>query len=137
MAQFLQPDHSRGDANTLEGYRAVHERPAAFEGSDGYSYSAEILVGETGEAEPSRRAGACLFFVQWARIGASAPMGHLESDWLAFASTEEAARATLGAMALSDVKRVLDALIAERLGGEAPRRRWWDAMAADDPAGDA
>jgi hypothetical protein len=34
MAQFRQPDFSRGDPNTLGGYMAVHDRPAAFEGSD-------------------------------------------------------------------------------------------------------
>ena len=40
MAQFRQPDHSKGDANTLGGYIAVHDRPAAFEGADGFSYTA-------------------------------------------------------------------------------------------------
>ena len=35
MGQFLPADHSRGDANTIGGYIAVHSRPAAFEGSDG------------------------------------------------------------------------------------------------------
>ena len=38
-AQHRQPDHSRGDANTLGGYAAVHDRPAAFEGADGFSYT--------------------------------------------------------------------------------------------------
>jgi hypothetical protein len=35
-ARFRQPDHSKGDASTIGGYAAVHDRPAAFEGSDGF-----------------------------------------------------------------------------------------------------
>lgn len=131
-AQHRQPDHSRGDANTLGGYAAVHDRPAAFEGSDGFSYSAEILAeraGETGMGEW----GACLFFVKWSRIGASSPMGHLESDYLAYAATEADAVQALGSMSLAAVTDVLNGLIAEREGG-TPARRWWDAMRADDSA---
>ena len=40
--QWLQPDHSLGDANTIGGYMRVHARPAAFEGPDGLSYSVAI-----------------------------------------------------------------------------------------------
>jgi hypothetical protein len=127
--QFLPADHSRGDANTLGGYMAVHDRPAAFEGSDGFSYSADILTDDSGT--PDAPVGAYLLFVRWARVGAAAPEGHLESDFLARAATDAAARAALGAMPLAEVKRTLDALIAARDGG-APHRRWWDAMRADD-----
>ena len=125
MAQFRQPDFSRGDPNTLGGYAAVHERPAAFEGSDGFSYSVEILVEEEqGQREPW---AGFLFFVKWARIGASSPEGHLESDVLARASSEQEARERVGALPLNEVKRVLDELIARTAGG-APKRKWWDAM---------
>ena len=132
MAQFLQPDFTKGDVNTVAGYAAVHGRPAAFEGTDGFSYSAEILADEDrGQREPW---GAYLFFVRWTRIGASAPEGHLESDILARAASESAARERVGAMPLSDVKRVLDELIS-RSAGTASKRKWWDAMNADDPHG--
>lgn len=127
--QFLPADHSQGDANTLGGYMAVHGRPAAFEGSDGFSYSVDILVDETGGAAPF---AAYLLFVQWARIGAASPLGHLETDYLARAASADAARAATGAMPLSAVRAALDALIAERAGGP-PARRWWDAMRANDP----
>ena len=127
MAQFLQPDFGKGDPNSLAGYAAVHSRPAAFEGSDGFSYSVEILSDEDrGEREPW---GAYLFFVRWARIGASAPEGHLESDVLARGATEAQARERVGALMLSEVKGVLDGLIA--LSSTAPKRKWWDAMAAE------
>ena len=130
MAQFKQPDFSKGDPNTLAGYMAVHDRPAAFEGSDGFSYSVEILADE--DHEHRERWGAYLFFVRWARIGASSPEGHLESAVLTRAETESEARERLGAMPLSDVKATLDALIAQSPAG-TPKRKWWDAMRADDP----
>src|SRR3954469_24284881 len=123
MAQFRQPDFSKGDPNTLGGYAAVHDRPAAFEGSDGYSYSVEVLVDEDHQQEA--RWGAYLFFVKWARIGASGPEGHLESDVLARGQTEAEARERVGLLALNDVKRVLDQLIARAPAG-APKRKWWD-----------
>jgi hypothetical protein len=133
VAQFKQPDFSKGDPNTLGGYTAVHDRPAAFEGSDGFSYSVEILADEdpTAPGAGRDRWGAYLFFVKWARIGASAPEGHVESDVLARGATEEEARERVGALKLADVKLVLDALIARSPVG-APKRKWWDAMADDD-----
>jgi hypothetical protein len=130
MAQFRQPDFSKGDPNTLGGYAAAHDRPAAFEGSDGYSYSVEILA-DNDPAAGADRWGAYLFFVRWTRIGSSAPQGHLESDVLARGATEAQATARVGAMPLGEVKRVLDDLIRNAAGG-TPTRKWWDAMRADD-----
>jgi hypothetical protein len=129
MGQFRQPDFSKGDPDTLGGYAAVHDRPAAFEGSDGYSYSVEILADR--EAEKPDAWSAYLFFVRWARVGSSAPEGHLESDVLARATSEDEARRRVGALSLSDVKGILDELIARAPGG-TPKRKWWDAMRADD-----
>ena len=128
--QHLPADHSRGDANTIGGYAAVHGRPAAFEGTDGLSYSVEIEASPTGH--PDRPWGAYLLFVQWARVGGTSPSGHLESDYLAEADTEADARAIVGALTLGQVRAALHALIAERAGGTAPARRWWDAMRSDD-----
>jgi hypothetical protein len=125
MARFQPPDHTRGDANTLGGYIAVHDRPAAFEGADGFSYSAEIVIDHTGERDAPY--AAYLLFVRWARIGAQSPEGHLETDYLATAPTEAEARAQVGAWALSAVKAALDELVAKQRGDRAPRR-WWDAM---------
>jgi hypothetical protein len=134
VAQFLQPDFSKGDVNTVAGYAAVHGRPAAFEGSDGFSYSAEILSDE--DRDQPQPWGAYLFFVRWTRIGASAPEGHLESDILARAALESEARQHVGATPLSDASRVLHELIARSTSGPA-RRKWWDAMNADDSHGAA
>ena len=126
--QHLPADHGRGDANTIGGYAAVHGRPAAFEGPDGFSYSVEIVTAPTGH--PERSWGAYLLFVQWARIGATSPSGHVETDYLAEADSEDDARAVVAAMSLAEVRSALHAAVAERAQG-APARRWWDAMRDD------
>jgi hypothetical protein len=124
MGRFLPADHSKGDERTLGGYMAVHARPAAFEGMDGASYSADIGVDATGDA--AAPVGAYLIFLQWS-AGEPRIVGHLESDFLARAATEDEARAAIGAMPLTETKRVLDELIrASRTGGG--ERAWWDVM---------
>ena len=127
MGQFLPADHSRGDANTIGGYMAVHSRPAAFEGSDGASYSVEIVTDTTGDRE--KPFGAYLLFVCW-RVGDPIASGHLETDFLTYGPTEPEARSRVGALMLSDVKRHLDSLIKTRRAA----RPWWEAMNDEDPA---
>jgi hypothetical protein len=128
-ARHQPPDHSKGDESTIGGYMAVHDRPAAFEGSDGFSYSVEIMTDDTGErAQPW---GAFFLFVKWSRIGAQTPEGHLESEYLVRGSSEDEARRRLGALSLGDVKELLDRLIRER-DARGDGRRWWDAMRDDD-----
>jgi hypothetical protein len=125
--RFRPADHTKGDANTIGGYMAVHDRPAAFEGSDGFSYSVEILTEESEAGDAASRWTGYLFFVKWARLGAQSPEGHLESTVLVTAGSEDEARARVGAIGLDAVKRILDDLIATR-DAAAPKRRWWDAM---------
>ena len=127
--RFVPPDHSRGDANTIGGYAAVHARPAAFEGADGMSYSVELVVDETEIV--GRPFGAYFMFLRWRRIGAQGIDGHLETDYIAYGATEQAARDAIGAMTLSSVKRLLDDMIAEQ-AANTPSRRWWDAMRDED-----
>jgi hypothetical protein len=126
MGQFLPADHSRGDANTIGGYMAVHSRPAAFEGHDGVSYSVEIVADETGEA--ARPYAAYLLFVRW-RAGDPVASGHLETDYLEHGESEADAIARVGAMKLSEVRAALDALIADRASATRP---WWEAMRDED-----
>jgi hypothetical protein len=127
MGQFLPADHSRGDANTIGGYMAVHARPAAFEGKDGVSYSVEIVADEEVDREPPF--AAYLLFVKW-RAGDPVAAGHLETDYLGYGSTEAEAIEKVGAMKLSEVRALLDGLIAERAAMESGRAEvpWWDAM---------
>src|SRR5262245_55792351 len=126
--RFLPADHSAGDPNTIGGYMAVHARPAAFEGSDGYSYSVELSVDTTGE--PERPFGAYFLFIRWRRMGAQGVEGHLETAFLEFGRSADEAREALGRWLLNDVKRALDDLIRER-SGSTSTRRWWDAMRDD------
>jgi len=122
MGRFLPANLDAGDANTIGGYRAVHARPAAFEGKDGASYSVDIIADEV--RDPRGRFGAYLLFVHWRR-GDPVASGHLETDYIAFGESEESARSTLGAMLLNDVKRTLDELISR---AETPSRPWYDVM---------
>ena len=131
--QHLPADHSRGDVDTIGGYAAVHHRPAAFEGTDGLSYSVEIVAQPTGH--PERPWGAYLLFVQWGRVGAATPTGHLESDFLAESDNADDACAVVGAIPLGQVRGVLHALIASRSGGE-PSRRWFDVMHDESDPGE-
>lgn len=90
---------------------AVHKRPAAFEGVDGHSYSADVLTDSTGDrAAPW---GAYLFFVRWGR-GEPEVSGHLETDFLVKGASEAVVRHTLGGMSLELVKATLDGLIRGR-----------------------
>jgi hypothetical protein len=122
MGQFLPADHSKGDPNTIGGYMAVHARPAAFEGSDGASYSVEIVIDASGDK--TRPFAAYLLFVRW-RQGDPVASGHLETEFLAFADTEDDARKLVGAMMLNEVKIRLDDLIKAKRSEQLP---WWDAM---------
>ncbi len=95
---------------TLGGYMAKHDRAAAFGGSDGQAYSVAIYVDE----EPDVRGlhGAALLFVRWSR-GGDRPVGHVESDTLAWGRTEAEAEDRLKALSLYDVKAALDEAIAQ------------------------
>jgi hypothetical protein len=127
--QYIPPDPSKGDESTVGGYAAVHARPAALEGRDGFSYSLEILSDSTGDA--AKPYAAYLMFVQWSRLGAQKVEGHLESEFLTFAGSAEDAEALLATMKLADAQRVLDALLRARDGESS--RRWINALKGDVP----
>ena len=94
MGQVHPTGPSKGDPNTIGGYMAVHDRPAAFEGSDGASYSVEIVTDESGdEAKPF---AAYLLFVRWGPRR-SGRQRTLETDFLSCRSEDEA-RKSVGAL---------------------------------------
>jgi phosphoribosyl-ATP pyrophosphohydrolase len=66
-------------------------------------------------------------------VGAAAPDGHVETDFLARAASADDARAAVGAMRLSDVKSALDALIAARAGAD-PASSYVAKLLAATPA---
>lgn len=122
-----------GDANTIGGYAAVHGRPAAFEGVDGHSYSVELLCDRVDAAGPEAFA-AYFLFLRWRRMGTQGVDGHLESEYLAWRQSPDAARSALGVMPLAQVRDVLNELVVRRDDGSG--RRWWDAMrdSREEPA---
>jgi hypothetical protein len=131
--RFVPPRPELGDPNTLGGYRAVHDRPVAFEGTDGLSYSVEIVAARTGDSEQPW--GAYLLFVRWHRTGEQGPSGHLETDFLSRGSRDSEVIADVARLPLANVKSLLDACIVAERGG-APSRRWWDVMRDEsDPGG--
>ncbi|MCC7054179.1 MAG: hypothetical protein IT355_13015 [Gemmatimonadaceae bacterium] len=126
--QHLPADHALGDAGTIGGYALVHGRPAAFEGSDGFSYSVELCVDQVNDA--GTQWAAYLMFLRWRRIGASGVDGHLETDYLTRAGSQAAACDALGAFPLQAARACLEQRIAET--APAPARRWFDVMRDDD-----
>jgi hypothetical protein len=98
---------------TLGGYMAKHDRAAAFGGSDGQAYSVAIYVDD----EPDLRGlyGAALLFVRWSP-GGDRPVGHLETEALAWGHTADEAGERIKALSLYDVKAALDEAIARAPG---------------------
>lgn len=97
--------------DTIGGYQAVHGRAAAFEGCDGEPYTVGVETDESGD--PAAPFSAYLVFVRWAQTG-SAVMGHLETDDLLTAASEDQARAAAEAMPLARAREILDDTIRRR-----------------------
>jgi len=109
---------------------AVHARPAAFDGVDGFSYSVDIMTDETGDAGAPW--GAYLLFVKWGR-GEPQVAGHLETGFLITGKSEVVVRRDLGAMPLASVKATLDGLIrtGNAPSGSEGQRPWWEVAASE------
>jgi len=101
------------DDTTLGGYESRHDRPAAFEGTDGRAYSAAVYVDETPDDEG--RYGGAILFVRWSEAGDKA-VGHLETPYLVTGATPEEAAAAVRRLTLYEVKEHLDAAIAASEG---------------------
>jgi hypothetical protein len=111
MGRFEPADFSRGDPNTIGGYRAAHGRPPAFEGSDGTSYSVEVVADTTDD--PLMPYAAYLLFVRW-RASDPVAEGHLESDYIEIGGSEAEVIERLGRMPLQSAREQLERLIAAR-----------------------
>lgn len=98
---------------TLGGYMAKHGRAAAFTGQDGQAYSVGIFI----EDEPDQRGryGASLLFVRWSPAG-DRPVGHVETEVLAWGRTPAEAEERIKALSLYDVKSALDESIGRTPG---------------------
>ena len=95
----------------------MHERAPAFGGADGRAYTVGTYVDPAPDAQG--RYGAALLFVRWSDAG-DRPVGHLETEYLAWGDTPAAALGPLNALTLGEVKGYLDRCIAAaRRGSDA------------------
>lgn len=111
-----QPEETAEPAEdaTLGGYFRVHERPPAFEGSDGHPYTVSVEV----ERTPDLRAPAhgYLVFPRWAQTGVGI-VGHVQSPILVRARATEEATEELGKLTLMEVQGILEAAITSQAEG--------------------
>ena len=106
-------DLSHAPDETLGGYLEVHERPPAFTGSDGESYTASVEVESVDNlAVPYV---AYLIFPRWAGAGLGI-VGHLETPVLWEGRSRDEVRDLAHALRLSEVKRLLDEAIHSKSG---------------------
>jgi hypothetical protein len=96
------------DDATLGGYERVHARPPAFGAADGFAYTASVFVDD--EPDAAGRFGAALVFLRWPP-GGERPVGHVETDYLAWEPTADAARNAMLELTLHEVKARLDACL--------------------------
>lgn len=119
------------DDTTLGGYFRVHDRPPAYEGSDGHPYTVSLETEKTGDL--SAPYSGYLVFPRWARTGVGI-VGHVETRTLVQARTGEEVTAGLGALTLYDVQDLLE----EAIAGAADRHPAGDRRPSGDrdPSGD-
>ena len=93
---------------TLGGYFSVHDRPPAWEGSDGHPYTVSLETEKT--ADLSAPWEGYLVFPRWAQNGVGV-VGHVETPTIARDRTEDAVLATLRDLDLHEVKELLERAI--------------------------
>lgn len=105
------PDAEDLPDGTLGGYLEVHDRPPAFEGSDGHPYTVALEVERTANLRAPYQ--GYLVFPRWARTGVGI-VGHVESTTLTECRSEQEAHDGLGKLTLLEVQRILEAALANR-----------------------
>ncbi len=105
------PNHDEVADHSLGGYFAVHNRPPAYEGSDGHPYTVSMEVQRTGNLRAPF--SGYLVFPRWALTGVGI-IGHVETDTLVEARTTEEADEQLEALSLHRVQELLEQAIAHQ-----------------------
>ena len=111
MSESAEPDDVQDPDATLGGYLEVHNRPPAFEGSDGHPYTVSIEVERT--ANLRAPFVAFLVFPRWAQTGLGV-VGHVETPVLWEGTAAEQVVALAGGTPLMRVKELLDEAIRRR-----------------------
>jgi hypothetical protein len=99
------------DDTTLGGYFSVHDRPPAWEGTDGHPYTVSLETEKTGDLNAPWE--GYLVFPRWAQNGVGV-VGHVETPTIVRDRTEDAVLEALGGLDLHDVKELLEAAIRTR-----------------------
>jgi hypothetical protein len=97
--------------STLGGYLAHHNRPPAFEGTDGNPYTVSLEVEKTPNLETPF--SGYLVFPRWADTGVGI-VGHLETPLLLHGKSHEGVLAELQALSLMEVNDLLRNAIERR-----------------------
>lgn len=108
--------HGTEDA-TLGGYFRVHERPPAFEGSDGQPYTVSIEIEKTPDL--TRPFVGYLVFPRWAETGVGI-VGHVETPVLWDGRSRDEVLERAGGTPLLRVKEILDEAIRRRNQDQEP-----------------
>lgn len=98
------------DDTTLGGYFSVHDRPPAWEGTDGHPYTVSLETEKTGDLNAPWE--GYLVFPRWAQNGVGV-VGHVETPTVVRDRTEDAVLEALRGLDLHDVKELLEAAIRE------------------------
>ena len=112
-ADVSESDTSEPDAPdaTLGGYLKVHDRPPAFEGSDGQPYTVSIEVESV--ANLLAPYVVYLVFPRWAETGLGI-VGHVETPVIAEGKGHYEVHSRAEVLSLGEVKRLLDEAIRDR-----------------------
>lgn len=113
-----RPDTGAPDDTTLGGYFRVHDRPPAFEGSDGHPYTVSIEVEKTADLRAPYQ--GFLVYPRWAQTGVGI-VGHVETPTLWRAASREEILALAGDASLHQVQAWLEEAIAN-VHSSAPDR---------------
>ena len=93
---------------TLGGYFSVHDRPPAWEGSDGHPYTVSLETEKTGDLTSPWE--GYLVFPRWAQNGVGV-VGHVETATIVRDRTEDEVLNALRGLDLHAVKQLLEGAI--------------------------
>ncbi len=114
MAESTPDSEANADSvvdHSLGGYFTVHDRPPAYEGTDGHPYTVSMEIQHTGNLRAPF--SGYLVFPRWAQSGVGI-VGHVETETLVEATTTEEANEQLGALSLHRVQELLEQAIDRR-----------------------
>ena len=93
------------DDTTLAGYFRVHDRPPAYQGSDGHPYTVSVETERTADLKAPWE--GYLVFPRWAQTGVGI-VGHVETPTVVRAPSQAEVEERLGELTLHRVQELLE-----------------------------